>query len=368
MGNKISSTQITPRVTLKDISRASGICLSSVSKALSGNEGVSKETRAIVIETAEKMGYRVNRLAQSLSRNDLLIGVIAPSIWAEYYGLLEHGIELELHALQDYRISAVYQKVSNLYSTDEIVDAIHQLMDAHVNAIILCPNFSCNFNDELEKLADMNFPVVILGNRLRGARSLMCVHPNSQLVGQLAAEFMGYLLEPGKTSAIFIGNKNLDDHVERARSYCAYPGITANPNTMSDVFETLDEPEIAYAITQKILRERSDIGGIYVATSNSVAVCNCIRDMGLQGVIKVIGTDTFPGMESLFSEGLLNGVIFQDPVRQGELAVRALFDYLTIRKECPPEILVNPQLVLSSNFTYYLSDIHAAEDSTAESN
>ena len=356
MGKRSSVKQNVSRVTLKDISHVSGICLSSVSKALSGRSGVSEETRTLVLETAQNMGYRVNRLAQSLSRSDILIGVIAPALWPEYYGPLLRGIEIELKDLQDYRISAVYQRVSDLYSSADIVDALHKLVDARVNAIILCPNFACGFNEELDRIAQMNIPIVILGNSLRDAKALVCIRPNSLLAGKVAGEYMSHLLAPGKSAVIFIGNKNLDDHMERVHGFCSYPGIASNSNITSNVFETLDEPDVAYAITQKILRERRDVGGIYVATSNSIAVCECIRSNGMNGAVKVIGTDAFADMRPLFAENLLQGVLFQDPVHQGKLAVRVLFDYLTIKKEYPPEILINPQLVLSSNFSCYLED------------
>lgn len=355
MDKKFASRRKEQRVTLKDISKASGICLSSVSKALSGHAGVSKETREIVMETARSMGYRVNRLAQSLSRNDILIGIIVPTIWPEYYEPLEQGIEAELHELRDFRISALYHRVPNFYSTSDIVEALHQLVDAHVNAIILCPNFVYDCTDELDKLAEMRIPVVLLGTNLRGAKRFTCVRQNAYLAGQLASEFMGHLLAPGKTAAAFIGNKNMEDHLDKARGFRSWPGVNANSNVLADVYETLDEPDIAYAITHKLLRERSDIGGIYVATSNSVAVCECIRDNGMGGAIKVIGTDAFASMEPLFAEGLLEGILFQDPIQQGKLAVRVLFDYLTIGKKSPSEILINPQLVLSSNFSYYLN-------------
>ncbi len=68
-------------VTLEDIADKLGITKVTVSKSLRDHPDISTETKQKVKEKAEELGYRRNRLAQSLTLNKTnTIGVIVPKI------------------------------------------------------------------------------------------------------------------------------------------------------------------------------------------------------------------------------------------------------------------------------------------------
>jgi len=52
--------------TLKDVSRASGFSITTVSRALNGYDDVNKETRDKIMSVAKELGYSPNILARSL--------------------------------------------------------------------------------------------------------------------------------------------------------------------------------------------------------------------------------------------------------------------------------------------------------------
>jgi LacI family transcriptional regulator len=63
--------------TLSDVAQAAGVSRSTASRALSGSPLVSAATRAQVEQVAERLGYRVNRMASALrSRHSRLIGLV----------------------------------------------------------------------------------------------------------------------------------------------------------------------------------------------------------------------------------------------------------------------------------------------------
>lgn len=78
------------RVTIKDIARAAGVSVTTVSDSLSGNGRLPAETRQRVRDIADKLGYRPSAAARSLvgSRTGLLLmSVAAPetpvsSLWS----------------------------------------------------------------------------------------------------------------------------------------------------------------------------------------------------------------------------------------------------------------------------------------------
>ena len=65
------------RVTIRDVARASGTSISTVSVALSGRPGVSDKTRTHVLDVANQLGWRPDRRASNLRRNDIRqVGVV----------------------------------------------------------------------------------------------------------------------------------------------------------------------------------------------------------------------------------------------------------------------------------------------------
>ena len=56
-------------VSMKDIARACGVSVATVSKALNGQPDIGEETRARVCDTAQKMGYMTNSAARALKTN-----------------------------------------------------------------------------------------------------------------------------------------------------------------------------------------------------------------------------------------------------------------------------------------------------------
>lgn len=59
--------QLHTKVTISDVARAAGVSNSAVSYSLNGKKGVSAQTRQRVLEVAQKLGWKPNHAAKSLS-------------------------------------------------------------------------------------------------------------------------------------------------------------------------------------------------------------------------------------------------------------------------------------------------------------
>lgn len=69
------------KVTIKDVAKASGLALSTVSNALSGKQYVRDETRELVNETARRLGYRASAVARALRmQRSFTIGVLIADV------------------------------------------------------------------------------------------------------------------------------------------------------------------------------------------------------------------------------------------------------------------------------------------------
>lgn len=85
------------RSTMRDISRATGLSVFTVSRALSGADGVSEASREQVFEAAKKLGYVLNRAAQELRRASRdSVAIITAGTSNSYYLDLLGGIQQAL--------------------------------------------------------------------------------------------------------------------------------------------------------------------------------------------------------------------------------------------------------------------------------
>ncbi|TJZ58764.1 LacI family transcriptional regulator [Streptomyces piniterrae] len=86
-------------VTLRDVARASGCSVATVSRVLAGTRPVGAETARTVREAAERLGYRPNQVARALrSRSTGTVGLVLPQITNPFFPALVRELEHALHA------------------------------------------------------------------------------------------------------------------------------------------------------------------------------------------------------------------------------------------------------------------------------
>lgn len=80
--------------TLADIARALGVSKMTVSRAINNHPEISSDTRARILEAAQRMNYRPNQFARALTTNrSYLLGVVVPDLMHSYFAEICRGIE-----------------------------------------------------------------------------------------------------------------------------------------------------------------------------------------------------------------------------------------------------------------------------------
>ena len=67
-----------PRISIKKLAQEIGLSVCTINKALNNKPRINPETRALVIKSAARFGYRPNTLARALARPMLTIGFVYP--------------------------------------------------------------------------------------------------------------------------------------------------------------------------------------------------------------------------------------------------------------------------------------------------
>ncbi len=74
------------KTTLRDVARSTGVSEQTVSNVINGKPVVKEDTRLMVLEACDRLGYRANALARSLKTNQSsLIALVMPSVTNSKY-------------------------------------------------------------------------------------------------------------------------------------------------------------------------------------------------------------------------------------------------------------------------------------------
>ncbi len=330
------------RVKLKDIADRLQISPGTVSKALSGKKGISDSLREQISAAAQEMGYHVNRTAQCLARKTIRIGITYPAAWEQYYSQVIRGMRAALNSLRDFNAVGLFVPFTDIYALEDLSAVLHDFLRQDVDAVILCPGAITDCDTYLLELKEKNIPVFLVGNDFSAELRTACIRVNATLAGMLAGEFMNYLTPPGAGLLTFLGDRSILEHAEK---------MTGFQNELEDgrhllaCFETRDDPERARMLLKQAIRAFPDVRGIYVATGNSLPICDALRECEGTEHIKLIVTDLFDEMIPYVQNRRICAAIFQEPEMQGQQAVLQCYDYLTKRR-LSGDCLIEPSVLL----------------------
>jgi LacI family transcriptional regulator, gluconate utilization system Gnt-I transcriptional repressor len=82
-----------PSANIRDLAKAAGVSIMTISRAMRGVEGVSTSKRTEILRLAKQMGYRPNRNAASLAAaHSTLIGISLPTLFNEVFADILDGM------------------------------------------------------------------------------------------------------------------------------------------------------------------------------------------------------------------------------------------------------------------------------------
>ena len=155
-------------VSMKDIARACGVSVATVSKALNGQPDIGEETRTRVCEAAQKMGYMTNSAARALKTNRTYhIGVLfvderQSGLAHEYFSTMLESFKAEAE-VHGYDITFINHNVGGK-PTSYLQHCRYRGVDG---VVIACVDFT---DPRVRELAESDLPLVtvdhVFNNRL----------------------------------------------------------------------------------------------------------------------------------------------------------------------------------------------------------
>jgi LacI family transcriptional regulator len=177
--------------TIRDVARASGVHVSTVSRTFSAPHMVNPETRSRVLSTAEALGYRPNRAARALiTGRTHNIGLIVADIANPFFPPLIKAAESQA------RQRDCYVFVADSNEDPAVEQQLVQALAKQVDGVLLCsPRMS---NGAIEQLR-RDVPLVVVNRLVDGSPTVVMD------VGQGARAAVEHLTGLGHRDLVLLG-------------------------------------------------------------------------------------------------------------------------------------------------------------------
>lgn len=268
--------------TLKDVAKEAGLAVETVSRVLNNRGYISEKTKKKVYDAMQKIGYRPNIVARTLSkgRSDA-IAVIVPHMVHPYFSQM-------LSEIESYAAEKQYQVfVNNSTGDPQKEKSVLELCENSLVAGVLI------FSQQVkpETLKKFNLPIITIERFIEGGTG--CVLCDNYRGGQIAAE---ELISKGCKNLLMLGSvwqskMPADVREDGFMDVCRKSGVNAKVLTSDS--QEYKEMEYHGSII-KALKEFPETDGVFCSSDLIAAqVIQAAATMGkrVPEDIKIIGFD-----------------------------------------------------------------------------
>ncbi|HIU15267.1 MAG TPA: LacI family DNA-binding transcriptional regulator [Candidatus Ventricola intestinavium] len=320
-------------VTMREIGAALGVSTVTISKALSGKEGVSDAVREKIIKTAQQMGYHYVAPAASEKQESMIGILIADRFFsaASFYASLYKEL---VKQMMEGNMLGVLEIVSAGKERELTLPAI--IADRRVSALILLGQFDPAY---VERMMDEGLPTVLL--------DFYCDGPDVDAVvsdGQSGCYLLTrHLIERGHKRIAFVGSAQRTTSImDRYSGYLRammFAGLTVEEGWLVD-----DRDSSGKYLTQLTLPQ--PLPTAFVCNNDQVAM-RLVAQLEAMGVrvpqdISVTGFDNFI-YATLCVPALTTYTVDQE--RMAQVAIRRLQSRIRDGAEGPIRTIVGGWVV-----------------------
>lgn len=254
-------------------------------------------------------------------QQDLTVAVLTKAQNTEFWDTVELGAN---NAGEELGIKIVYQATPTEADIDRQIDMIDKLVSQGVDSIVIAPLDTEKLNNALREAVKNGIDVLTIDSTVNYTEVTAEIGTQNLSAGAIAATKMASLVNSsGDVAIIAHGTDDVLTSYQRKQGFIdkieeTYKDIkiVATENCNSD-------KDTAKEIAKKLLTDNPNLKGIYATNEvTAVGVCEVVKEMGLTGKIRVIGFDSSSTEIEFLKEGVLSGMLVQDPYLFGYLGVR----------------------------------------------
>ena len=320
-------------ITQKEIARALGISLITVSRTLNNTGYVSPEMRKKITEYAQRQSYIPNRASRSLVRKEpRIIGVFSSATPEYFWTDVQKGTALAAGQIRYFNYKVHFYTIPDFdtrYFKRLLKREIKKGLSAAAFANIWLFDMEAIFN-----LADTEgIPWILYNVDAPGSKRLCYIGTDYLAGGRLAANFIGKALNIKTNGTVLViniiedaGRRVWPDiNALRGQGFidnmnACYPRVKCHVEHISSLPPLRDSQS---QIRNILTRYQGKADAVYFIPALNTLFLNELERLDYSNAITVLHDIDRSSLQGLRS-GLLTAAVYQDPVLQGYTSVKTL--------------------------------------------
>jgi ribose transport system substrate-binding protein len=204
-----------------------------------------------------------------------------------------------------------------------------------VSGIVLAPLDEAALVGPVGDAARAKIPVVIIDSGLKGGDYVSFVATDNRAGGRMAADALAKMLPSGGRIVVLRYTEGSASTEDREAGFLEEISKHANIQVLSSNQYGGADVEGAYKRGEALLHKfrRPDgsleLDGIFTSNeSNALALLRVLQSSGWAGKVRYVGFDSSDTLVKGLSDGHIDALVVQDPVKMGYLGVKTMVDHL----------------------------------------
>lgn len=218
---------------------------------------------------------------------------------------------------------------------DAQISVVEDFITKGVSGIVLAPLDDVALRTPVSNAVKNGIPVVIFDSGLQGGDYVSFVATDNFKGGKMAGEYMAKLLNGSGNVAMLRYSEGSNSTTEREKGFLSavsrYKGLkVVSSNQYGGV-----TPESAYKASENLLsRFKNQSGGLSIDgifcpnESTTFGMLRALQDIGAAGKVQFIGFDNSQQLIQGLRKAEIKGLILQNPMQIGYMAVKTLVQHL----------------------------------------
>ncbi|WP_166823863.1 ABC transporter substrate-binding protein [Thalassoroseus pseudoceratinae] len=253
------------------------------------------------------------------------IAVIPKGTSHDFWKSVHFGAEKAAKELGNVEIS--WQGTADETDKEGQIKIVDTFVGRKVDGIVLAPIDRDAFVPVVKRAKQRDIPVVVFDSGLRDLTNVVSyVATDNSKGGHLAGEKMIELMD-GKGGVILLRYQAGSESTEqREEGFLEEIEAADGVKVLSESQRVNSSAEEALKIAEQLLRNHKDnVTGVFtVCEPNNKGMLQALENLQMAGDVKFIAFDSDPRIVEGLKDGSVDGVILQDPVNMGYLAVKTM--------------------------------------------
>lgn len=344
------------KVTTKDIAARLGVSTATVHRAIYGKPGVGEKLRKRILQEVEAAHYVIDGTASLMRRDEMKMAVLLPPPAEEdrfFFRGIWTGIREAEEELKKQKISLRYvENQQGINHMGQALKALYDNTDSSLQGLVtMCDDEESS--GWVNRFSRRGTQVILVLNSDEDTEALCSLKASHRDMGALAAHIVNLMLAGRNERILCINGSGI---VFSCRKYLKsfYENLEEHL-TYTEMLES-DINEYEGKLRQMLASEAPPV--IFCSSARTTYhVCRIVKDMGLSGTVKIIGTDVFRELIPFFEDGTLLASIDQSGREQGRRALQILARELSgVSPEAERAMVDMPiGVVMKENYRFFVS-------------